>query len=120
MWTWADECPDPDWDNKCRNTVDRFHTLDSTTLQYTGAIQYIKYGIGASEGPVCKDVVSFQGLADNGNEIETDLRAEQFEFFVKFDYPKPAFAWEQVGVLGLAPNDESAGPLFIEHLYKQQ
>ena len=61
VWTWADECPDPNWDSQCRKTVGRFHTLNSETLSYTGATQYVEYGIGTSQGPVCKDVVSFAG-----------------------------------------------------------
>ena len=43
------------------------------------------------------------------------LSAEQMEFFIQFNYPVPED--QKHGVVGLAPKDESAGPLFVEQLY---
>ena len=74
MWTWADECPSPDFSDQCQVTVNRFHVRDSSTFVQTGERKYIAYGIGYSEGPICTDIVRFGQ--------DEDIKADNFKFFI--------------------------------------
>ena len=86
--------------------------LDSSSFRNTGETKVIRYGIGSSEGPICLDTIRFAN--------HESIKADDFKFFIQTDYYGDTYDYDQLewmGIMGLAPRDESAGPLIMEYLY---
>ena len=113
-WSWVKSC-DPSrssyWqDNSCPY----FRQNDSSTLTSTGEDHSIEYGGGwmTISGPVYEDYMQPQGAAPD------EVRAKM-PIILKH-VPRVTYAQPYGGILGLSPDDESAGPLFINYLYDQE
>ena len=114
IWTYADECTPQQqiYDLRCKAS-NSFHTKNSSTIQYTGDTKFIQYGKGTTEGQIVKDTVSI-GDAEDDEIIEV----YDMPFILQEKGADGRRATRAEGILGMAPRDESAGPLFVERLYE--
>jgi len=76
-------------------------------MEYSGEEKFIKYGIGSMKGDIVTD---FMGVA-------SDVNVKMPFLINNVDYE---FTPEFLGILGLSPKDESAGPLLIDYLYENK
>ena len=106
-WSWirADNCTDA----ACMQS-NRFHTVLSSTYEETGEKKHIQYTTGSAEGNICLDTFAFGG--------QRSVRADKFKFFVQYD-DYFGFIGLMDAIVGLAPRDDSVGPLLIEYMYAQ-
>lgn len=111
-WNWVHSC-NPDkfafWTN---HTCPYFRVNESSTLECSEERKYIQYGSGEVEGPICQEDLLVYGTDDMEAHMPMILhempRGFKRKGFVTYD-----------GILGLSPDDESAGPLYINYLYQQ-
>lgn len=110
-WTWVDSCNSeihPQWkENECPEYY--FNEDASSTLQCTDEYKFIKYGRGAMNGQICKDYMQVTG--------ESQEFAKGFMPFLSNQHKWPSARNYFSGILGMAPNDESAGPLLMEYIF---
>lgn len=112
-WTWVYTCGDnflgysskPDEDGTCPYYY--FDSKKSSSNTCTDKTKYIKYGKGSASGKICHDVIKVSNTAD------MQVKMPFVENKVMFDFGRQQ--WD--GILGLAPVDESAGPLLVPNLY---
>ena len=91
-----------------------FHHRDSTTFK-AGLKSYdIKYGSGIVKGHAAFDSMFLPGMPGGKK-----TGAINFPFLTVDTEPSEAKKMMS-GIIGLSPNDDSAGPLFVDYLYKQK
>jgi saccharopepsin len=100
LWVASDNCTDYRTDSECNEHA--FHSSLSRTINITPEDHVIRYGTLQVEGKVANDRVGF------GHFI-----VEQMPFIqVNYSIYNSLF-----GIIGLAPADESSGPLFVMELF---
>jgi len=114
-WTWVNSCNkayNPYWnENKCPSYY--FDMTKSTSLKCSKETKYIKYGVGEIDGNICEDIMSVH------QSRQIDQLSMKVPFLSKHDendQGRPYFD----GILGLSPDDESSGPLFLQYLYSNK
>ncbi len=69
----------------------------------------IGYAGGVRKGDLVQDTVAFTN--------HSEMRADNFNFYITYGQQKPNEGSD--AVLGLAPHDDTSGPLLLEHMYLQ-
>ena len=104
-WNWVNSCHSES-PGEC---PDYFYDLEmSSSVECGTETKHIKYGIGEIEGPICTDYIGLYGM-DESLSVQMPFIARSVNPYAE----QPFFD----GILGLAPNDESSGPLLIEYIY---
>jgi len=113
-WTWVatDNCKSTPTE-QCEDSH-LFHHRDSVTYKSDGKSYDIKYGSGVIKGKKAYDSMVLPGMPGGKK-----TGAKNFPF-LSVD-TKPSAAKKMMsGIIGLSPKDDSAGPLFVDYLYKQK
>jgi hypothetical protein len=107
IWVASESCLSQQTDINCYISSEAFHPSSSLTLERTKDTKSIKYGTLQVEGAVVHDNVRFAPIGPVVDQMP----------FIMVDYIQnfPFF-----GIIGLAPKDDSAGPLFIDYLIRQK
>jgi hypothetical protein len=111
-WTWVatDNCKSTPTE-KC-DDPHLFHHRDSVTFKEENKSYDIKYGSGVIKGKKVNDSMYLPGTPGGKK-----TGANNFPF-LSVD-TKPSAAKKMMsGIIGLSPKDDSAGPLFVDYLYK--
>ena len=109
-WTWVTSCSSSAWAGGQSCPEYYFDEKRSSTLTCSEKTKSIGYGGASSsvEGPICEDEVKVWGTDDMETRMPIILNQ------ASYDGGEPSMA----GIMGLSPDDESAGPLFISYLYE--
>lgn len=54
-----------------------------------------------------------------GSSPDDEVKVDDFPFLLEYSSTSHFRRTKMDGILGLAPHDESAGPLLVDHLYDQ-
>jgi len=112
-WTWVatDKCKSTPTE-KCDDTH-LYHHRDSVTYKEAGKKYDIKYGSGIIKGLKATDSVYLPGMPRGKKTGVKDFP------FLAVDSVPSAAKKIMSGIIGLSPKDDSAGPLFVDYLFKQ-
>jgi hypothetical protein len=106
-WNWINACNfNKTSDAACPEFF--FNPNRSSSLQCSGDIKKINYGLGETEGYICTDSIEIDGLGSSSS-VKMPLIMRQGPVYID----QPNFD----GILGLSPQDESAGPLIMNYLF---
>jgi hypothetical protein len=91
-----------------------FSRDNSSSLKCTPNYKDITYGDGrTTKGLICEDYLKVY----NTEDIKANMPFMTVD--MPWDVQKSSELLVYDGILGLSPNDESAGPLLIEYLFDQ-
>lgn len=109
-WNWVQSCG-PNFKGECPAYY--FNTSSSSSLECTEEYKYIRYASMWINGQLCKDTLHVYNTGDMRVKMPFLLDHQTHD-----GHNGNRLSKTFDGIMGLAPDDESSGPLFINHLYK--